>query len=339
MSVLVAALVMAGAQAKPQGIERPYQYQNLAVYPVFASGKHSVPDYISLDEGLKTGQVRVVERESGGGVIVRPSPTPRPGRPEPQQQRQQGGGGDVNTLWLINESGRKLLLLAGEMVTGGKQDRILERDAIVPPGKEPVNLNVYCVEQGRWSYKAGEVASFGGGAMPDLNVRGAAQRDRSQATVWSNVESTLKATGTNAPSRAYGQNFENKEVVGRLDNYVSAIRKSFPESQAVGAVVAVNGRLIWIDRFASNSLFKQYWPKLIRSYAMEAIRSGSGQSSPPTFEEAMRFASARDGKKSYEVEEGVSKLVKIEADRHVIYELFDMGLSPELMLHESKIVR
>jgi hypothetical protein len=41
-------------------------------------------------------------------------------------------------------------LLAGEIVTGGKQDRIIGKDRLVPAESDPVDLSVFCVEPGRW---------------------------------------------------------------------------------------------------------------------------------------------------------------------------------------------
>src|SRR6202044_806732 len=72
---------------------------------------------------------------------------------------------EVNRLVLINNSKRPLLLLAGEIVTGGKQDRIIAKDRIVPVGAEPIDLSVFCVEHGRWtesSDKFGTSANVGG---------------------------------------------------------------------------------------------------------------------------------------------------------------------------------
>ncbi len=60
-------------------------------------------------------------------------------------------GPSVNQLVLVNRSKRPLLLLAGELVSGGKQDRIIAKDRIVAPGAEPLPLDVFCVEHGRWS--------------------------------------------------------------------------------------------------------------------------------------------------------------------------------------------
>src|SRR5213592_4751072 len=60
-------------------------------------------------------------------------------------------GASVNQLVLINRSKRPLLLLAGELVSGGKQDRVIGKDRIVPVGAPPLPLDVFCVEHGRWT--------------------------------------------------------------------------------------------------------------------------------------------------------------------------------------------
>ena len=71
---------------------------------------------------------------------------------------------------------------------------------------------------------------------------------------------------------------ENSEVRKQVDavampieqNYQSLIRQ-LRDRNAVGVVVAVNGRLIWADIFASTQLLQKYWAKLARSYATEAV--------------------------------------------------------------------
>jgi hypothetical protein len=78
-------------------------------------------------------------QEQGGDTILRDRGTVRP-------VVQNYGGPSVNQLVLINRSKRPLLLLAGELVSGGKQDRIIAKDRIVPVGADPLPLNVFCVE-------------------------------------------------------------------------------------------------------------------------------------------------------------------------------------------------
>src|SRR5213079_2418364 len=87
----------------------------------------------------------VAVREQGSENMVRG----RDGRPV--YIPQSGTGASVNQLVLVNRSKRPLLLLAGELVSGGKQDRIIGKDRIVPVGADPLPLDVFCVEHGRWS--------------------------------------------------------------------------------------------------------------------------------------------------------------------------------------------
>ena len=62
---------------------------------------------------------------------------------------------------LVNNSKRPLILLAGEIVTGGKQDRVIGKDRIIPAESDPIDLGVFCVEPGRWT---GSSDRFGVGA-------------------------------------------------------------------------------------------------------------------------------------------------------------------------------
>ena len=82
--------------------------------------------------------------EQGADVIYRNRDGSRP-------TVQNYGGPSVNQLVLVNHGKRPLLLLAGELVSGGKQDRVIAKDRIVAPFSEPLPLNVFCVEHGRWS--------------------------------------------------------------------------------------------------------------------------------------------------------------------------------------------
>ena len=63
--------------------------------------------------------------------------------------------GDVNCLWISNHSDRPLYLMPGEILVGGKQDRTVAEELVVAPHTERMPIQVYCVEQGRWSYRTG----------------------------------------------------------------------------------------------------------------------------------------------------------------------------------------
>ena len=157
----------------------PIRNGNLTIFPVVAESSHDTAQFLTLDEGLRSGDVVVTEAGSAGPLV-----RPRPGHPV-WDERSHGGGAQVNTLVLINNSKRPLLLLAGEIVTGGKQDRIIGKDRLVPAESDPVDLSVFCVEPGRWVARSDK---FGAPmAMVQPSVRAKAMAEKDQQQVWNEV--------------------------------------------------------------------------------------------------------------------------------------------------------
>ena len=344
MNALIVLLALASGQIQrpiPQPIA---QYKNLAVYPIYdALGTQRDSDYITLDEGLKSGTVTVSEKGASriDRRIIRPGDvrlrTPNP--PQSVQQEYQAGA-EVNTLWLTNKSGKRLILITGEMVRGGQQDRIIGKDTIIPSTGKPVDLGVYCVEHGRWSGKQefdAPAASYG---ITAPTLRKSAQYENSQQQVWNGVQRGGGALHMTSASDAYRDFAGNKAVVKQVDDYVNAIETKFPLARAQGIAIAVNGRMVWFDRFSSNNMFQKYWPKLIRSYAMEALTNQQRViSKAPTWADAMNFVNDRDGKTSYEVNEYNVKVTKIESKDFQLLRLDDLGVKPNASVHESKVVK
>ena len=111
-------------------LAEPIRYENLSVFPVLSGKSVDTSSFVTLDDALSTGQVVVTEK---GGDVVRRS------RGAHSVDVPQQYGASVNQLVLINRSSKPLLLLAGELVSGGKQDRIISKDRIVPPGADPLH--------------------------------------------------------------------------------------------------------------------------------------------------------------------------------------------------------
>ena len=143
---------------------------NLEVFPVVGAHSHDTSQLITLDEGVRSGEVTVTEAGDERGLV-------RPGQVIPPRR-----GAEVNRLVLYNNSNRPLLLLAGEIVTGGKQDRVIGSDRIVPPKSGPIDLSVFCVEPGRW---VGSTDKFGSmqGQMAQPSVRTPAMAAKDQRAV------------------------------------------------------------------------------------------------------------------------------------------------------------
>ncbi len=324
-------------------VHEPITHSNLALFPVTTSLHHDSSGYITLDEGLQSGEVEVSEL---GAALIRQ----RPGTPPPSQAQ-------VNTLALVNHSKRALILLAGEIVTGGKQDRIISQDRIVPPGADPLPLDVFCVEPGRWH---GASQAFGGTSlMAAPRVRERAAVAKNQQEVWAATDAVRAgvaegiAPGVEAgvahralsASSSYAQ-LENSEVFRqRIDQassslqreYERALRGALKGKNVVGVVVAINGEVVWADLFADPALFERYWPKLLRSYVVEALSVSVVEHARASVGDAQRFLGEREGRQIIEVEPGEYRLVQIDHPRYSIFELASLWEKGEPLLHFNKL--
>jgi len=318
----------------------PVSYKNLTLFPVRANDEGPTDAYITLDEGIKSGTVIITEKGSPG-IIRRPlergaNPSARQSTINQAQVQSIGQDGAVNRLVLINKSGKKLLLLAGEVIVGGKQDRIVEKDMIVPPYSDPIDINVFCVEHGRWQRKTESFASLGAISHPKL--RAAAQDRKDQSAVWSEVGKKNAELGTANRTDTYQEVYRSKSVDDRMQPYIDALQRELPGKGIVGVVVAKNGEPVWADLFASSSLFSRYWPKLLKSYVVDAV-TDYPREIRPSLDQAERFLREREGRTSFEGQEGVYRLTKIDHPQYAIFELEDVSLMKPLRLHFNKMRR
>src|ERR1700739_305139 len=266
----------------------PITYENLTVFPVAASSGYDTGAFRTLEEGLSRGEVIV--REQGAETLVRD-------RDVRQHAVQNYGGPSVNQLVLVTRSKRPLLLRAGEWVSGGKQGRVIGKDRIVPVGAEPLPLDVFCVEHGRWAAGSQFTAAK---TIVHPSVREQAAMSQKQADVWASVTAGTTArtesveasaappsvpaaaiaetVTVEAPTQSYSKIYESRRVAPSVDALVEEIQRRFRREtgglkgeRVVGVVIAYGGEVAWSDIFASGELFDSYWHKLLRSYAVEAV--------------------------------------------------------------------
>jgi len=329
----------AGGPAQPAGspfrVLAPIESGNLLLFPVVRADGKSVAEtpFITLDEGLKNGEVEVTEagrargllRPRNGVVGVPPYNNgqdiqhPRPPRAEPQENYLRGD--EVNTLVLVNHSKRPLLLLAGEVVTGGKQDRIVAKDRIVPADTDPIDLSVFCIEPGRWTESS---STFGASnkssassfmVQPDVRERAMAEQDQQQ--VWESVHGAISqlevaaappsagvtaGSGYHTGTTSYAKVMQSEAISEKVDEAAAPVMQAREQvlaklrgEHAIGVVVAVRGEIIWADLFANTDLLSRYWTKLVRSYAAESLAEGQDHPAPsvaPTVADAQHFLDA-----------------------------------------------
>lgn len=359
--------VQAGEQPVASGYKvlEPIRHGSLTIFPIIAPKSYATGEFITLDEGLRSGDVVVTEYGNVRGLMRR----------HPSSAVLRESSAEVNKLVLVNQSKRPLLLLAGEIVTGGKQDRVIGKDRIVPAQSDPVNLSVFCVEPGRWVATSDRFGASGatyptpstgtasgagvsaGTIMAQPSVRAKAMGDKDQNQVWAEVRKqqssmTVEVEGV-APlasadeirsTSSYARVMENKDVKQKVDeiaapiqhNYESLI-KQLRDRNAVGAVVAVDGRIIWTDIFASTELLEKYWPKLVRSYASEAVvtRAKGGEA---TTSQAQAFLADMEGRhETIENEPGVYRHTEASGDGFKAFSLTSLLPKTGFDVHVAKM--
>lgn len=195
-------------------------------------------DFVTLEEARKLGVVEITEL----------------------------GDGDVNALRVANKGDRPLLLLGGDLLLGGKQDRIVARDTIVHPGKT-VNVDVYCVEQGRWD-GASRHFDYKSTVVPS-KVREAAAFE-SQQGVWGAVadyNASVDYSGASTTVHAGLDSEKTKKAIG--ENIPKVLDQLKDQKNLVGFVYLVNGEVQSADLFASPRIMAQAKESLLKGYLAE----------------------------------------------------------------------
>jgi hypothetical protein len=357
-------LIEVEAEPSPQApagwrIGQSVTYETLTLFPVLSSQDANTEAFQTLDAALASGEAVVTEQ----GDAIRRS---RNGDAQPVPYVSSGA--QVNQLVLINRGTRPLLLLAGEVVSGGKQDRIIAKDRIIPIGAKPLPLDVFCVEHSRWTNSDAKFSAARTMVHPTVREKAAIDSDQSQ--VWAAVRgdtaaameqrdmaSNLAVTpppissqqlsrlmASAAPTEGYRSIYQSAAVGPSVENFAQEVQKRFERvtsglkgERVVGVIVAYGGEVAWSDIFASSQLFDVYWPKLLRSYAVEALTR-------PAAQEKVSLSDARDflrpaiGHVHEETEPGVYRWRERSEGRVAEIELEALEPKP-LTLHWLKVLR
>jgi hypothetical protein len=236
-----------------------------------------------------------------------------------------------------------------------------------------VDLSVFCVEPGRWvatsEHFGASEAMYGGAVggparnasppmamMAQPSVRAKAMGDKNQAEVWDEVKKQREAVSVEVASSApavsneiaqtssYARVMENETVKKQVDevakpieqNYQSLIRQ-LRDRNAVGVVVAVNGRIIWADVFASTDLLEKYWPKLVRSYASEAVVTRAKEMEV-SVSQAQAFLGDMEGRReTIETEPGIYRHTEATGDGFKAFSLTSLLPKTGFDLHVAKM--
>jgi len=327
----------------------PFTHHNLTVFPVLADESTAGADLITLDEGLRSGKVTITEQGADG-------------RSRTINRRRMSDNAEVNRLALTNKSGKALVLIAGEMILGGKQDRIVGHDCIIESSNTSVPLDVFCVEHGRWSggvafgenvatgrasgngRGAGSGSGANTGASPMMmaplalpNIREKAQAKKNQEDVWNAVAETVTVNAASTRTGTLKSVYQDKRVNTKLDAYERAFKGRLSGGNIVGVVVAVGDEIVSADVFANHSLFRAYWPKMLKSYALEAVSTTRAGAQQVSKTDAEAFLARVQGSAT-ESHEGVYRLAENQSKAHASFELEYTRKTPTL-IHFNRVAK
>ncbi len=222
------------------------KFRNLTMVPV-QSRANGEPPYLLFREAVERGLTQVTE--VGGGVV-----------PE---------------VALENSADVPVLLVAGEELIGAKQNRMVNL-TILAPDKSKIVIPVSCVEAGRWRPVSARFSPADHLVFSRLRARSAShvteslrsegRRATRQHVVWDSIAEQCRVFGTESGTGAVDAIFERHR--DDLGEFVHAMQ--WREGQA-GAAFLIDDRPAGIDVFDHPGTMRKMLPKLVRSYAVDAL--------------------------------------------------------------------
>lgn len=229
--------------------------QNLSLVPLWGEGhQHRFEGYLLASEAIGNGLLSVTEVSDSGSV--------------PQ-------------LLATNQADRPILLIDGEELQGAKQNRILNTTVLLPANTK-TTIPVSCVEEGRWNqesvlFQSGDYAPSSlrrrksRSVQASLRSRGQAESD--QGEVWDCVREHIAEANASSPTRAMSDAISSQRAL------LQGFQEALPcPTGASGVLAAVNGHFIAVDAFDSPETLDVLWPRLIASYAADAVRNANAES-------------------------------------------------------------
>lgn len=200
-------------------------------------------DYLLLSEAQKTGKFAITELSEDGTVP-----------------------------WLLakNALDKKVLLIEGEEVLGGKQNRTINVTILLAE-QSATKIPVSCVEAHRWAKRTEEFEDSG--RIVDFNVRSHKLKEYAlkpqsrlehrpnQNVVWEAVDETLEQYEVDSETLAAYDVYRVK--MNKLEDFMAELK---PLKNQTGMAVFLDGGLVGIEYLAPASKFKKYFKKFLSSY-------------------------------------------------------------------------
>ncbi|HEV7402233.1 MAG TPA: DUF6569 family protein [Chthoniobacteraceae bacterium] len=305
-------------------VSGPFSFENLSLFLVRGRDDFDGSRFLPLDQAMEQKCVIVHETGTVGQLEVE----------------------NLSDEW-------DLFVQAGDVVKGGRQDRTLGVDFVLPVKSGRVPVPSFCVESGRWHRRAGEQAesfSSSKSSLSSRRLRMAAKLSQSQSEVWQTVAETQQALSTSMQKEinammsptSYQLSMEDTDLAERKVRYHEALAKVLDEApDALGFAFAINGEINTADVYGSNTLFRRLSAKLLDAAIVEAIAESSRATPQPpeVTAEAVRdwIAAGETGEVSNQ--QDVPPRVHVETRRSTTsyrFDTHDRGLN-DAVLHRNLV--
>lgn len=255
-------------------------YKNLKIVPLFAgasfiAANDQIGKYRTLKEALSEGKVEILETGAAGeqgGVSARTGNANHT-NPMVQQASLNNTSGNVNQLMVRNLTSDTIFIMGGELVQGGKQDRVVGENFLLPPGKDFVALPVFCVEHGRWTYQQDAKDGFKKyNEFTANSVRSQAVMSKDQSAVWLQVSTITTANKAETSTGSFNAIYNNEEFVKDMAAYKKYFIEKLSSLEGCIGFAGISGnRVVGCDLFATADLFTMQYENLLSAYITEAI--------------------------------------------------------------------
>lgn len=309
------------AQSASYRVSAPHTYKNLTIFLLHGKDESKKANVMTLQEAMERKLFVVYETSS------------------------------VNELEVENLSKElDVFIQSGDIVKGGKQDRVLAISIIIPARSGRVRIEAFCVESGRWQKRGNEDSTKFNSSNDRIvtkELKMAANGARSQQEVWNEVSKAQARLSENvggsvaavASKSSLQLSLENKQVMATVDEYVKKLAGiTNGKSDVIGYAFAINGKINSADVYVSNALFKKVWMKMLKASATEAVSQSRGvRLADPVKAEAVReLIDDADKAKSREQSVGAgARLVTREDKDNVMFEARDE--KSKTVIHKSYV--
>ena len=227
-------------------VENALTHEALTIFPL-SGVRHGNFAYMLLMDAVAKKTLRITEMESA----------------------------DVNTLMARNTGTLPILIVNGQELVGGKQNRTINSTTLVPPGM--TMLPVSCVEHGRWNVPQSGFTAHEA-LYPTLraetvmqvaaSLRQSGTHESNQGAVWASIAERQQDEAILSPTGAMD------DLYDRRGNDLTSFERALPYPDgAVGMVTAIGGRITGLELFDAPATMAALWPMFVRAAALDALRA------------------------------------------------------------------